>query len=214
MMTKKWALLSLSTIPLLLAGCDSENLDDLQESSTEIDRVTVETVETFNQLNALETDLQSHFNETLETDEELETLGDESSPVFENITSREDVVSELENKQSEFEDYQDTLTSYDGERLDPNEVKAVNEAVDSFNTQLSSYLETYQTSLTSQRDYFTGLAHDDATYETFVDGIKGLNDERQTLLNAIPKMDETLVALDAHLATLQSSIEDQLSEEE
>src|SRR5690554_2981702 len=103
MMTKKWALLSLSTIPLLLAGCDSENLDNLQESSTEIDRVKDETVDTFNQLGSLEAELQSQFDETLETDAELASFGDESSTVFENIESREELVSELEDKQEEFD---------------------------------------------------------------------------------------------------------------
>ena len=213
-MIKKWALLSLSTIPLLLAGCDSENLENLQESSTEIDRVKNETVETFNQLGSLEADLQSHFDATLESDADLATFGDETSPVFENIESREELVSELEDKQSEFEDYQDTLSDYDGELLDHDEVAAVNEAVDTFNSHLSSYLENYRTSLTTQRDYFTGLASEEATYEEFVDGINGINEERQTLIQSIPEMDQALVDIDDRLETLQSSIDDQLSEEE
>lgn len=213
MMTKKWALLSLSAIPFILAGCDTDNLDSVQESSTEIDRVKSETVETFNQLVTLETNLQAHFDETLQTDEELTTLSDETSPVFENISAREDLVAELETKQSDFDAFQESLTTYEGERLDHAELAAVDEAVENFKTHLSSYLEGYQTSLTNQREYFTGIAQDEATYDTFTEGIHALNDERHTLSQSIPEMDNVLVELDDHLSTLQSSIDEQLSEE-
>ena len=33
MIKKGWSLLSLSAIPILLAGCDSENLDSMQEAA-------------------------------------------------------------------------------------------------------------------------------------------------------------------------------------
>ncbi|MFO8068659.1 MAG: YkyA family protein [Alkalibacterium sp.] len=214
MITKKWAMLSLSAIPLLLAGCDSENLDNVQDAAIETDRVKDETVETFNQLVTSEADLQSHFDETLDTDDELTTLGDESSPIFENIASREEIVTALENKQSEFDEYQETLTSYEGELLDHEEVDAVNEAVSNFNTHLSSYLDEYKTSLVNQRDYFTRLADDDATYEDFVEGIEKINVERETLSQSILEMDEALVEIDGQLSTLHSSIDEQLSEEE
>ncbi|WP_423189239.1 YkyA family protein [Alkalibacterium sp. f15] len=214
MIIRKWALVSLSAVPLLLAGCDSENLDDVQDATIEIDRIKGETVETFNQLVMSEADLQSHFDETMETDDDLATLGDESSSVFENIASREEIVIELENKQSEFEEHQETLTSYDGELLDHEEVNAVNDSVSDFNTHLSSYIDNYKTSLDNQRDYFTGLADENATYDDFVEGIDQINDERVTLLQMFPEIDGALIAINGQLSTLQSSIDAQLSEEE
>ncbi|OJF90971.1 YkyA family protein [Alkalibacterium sp. 20] len=214
MIIRKWALVSLTAVPLLLAGCDSENLDDVQDATIEIDRIKDETVETFNQLVMSEADLQSHFDETMQTDDDLATLGDESSPVFENIASREEIVTELENKQSEFEEHQETLTSYEGELLDHEEVNAVNESVSNFNTHLSSYIDNYKTSLDNQRDYFTGLADENATYDDFVEGIDRINDERVTLLQMFPEIDGALIAINGQLSALKSSIDAQLSEEE
>lgn len=95
MIKKGWSLLSLSAIPILLAGCDSENLDSMQEATSEIERIADDTVNELNKLAETETELQKQFNETLETDGELSTLKDESSPVFENIEKREDILNEL-----------------------------------------------------------------------------------------------------------------------
>ncbi|MDZ7835909.1 MAG: hypothetical protein U5K84_11885 [Alkalibacterium sp.] len=88
MKNKKWAMLSLAAMPLLLAGCDSENLDTMQEATDGIEQVSTEAVENLNQLFETEAQLQEQFTETLETDEDLATLSDGSSPVFENIDAR------------------------------------------------------------------------------------------------------------------------------
>ncbi|MGO1747268.1 YkyA family protein, partial [Alkalibacterium gilvum] len=175
MIKKGWSLLSLSAIPILLAGCDSENLDSMQEATSEIERIADDTVNELNKLAETETELQKQFNETLETDGELSTLKDESSPVFENIEKREDILNELKNITEDFQSQQDVLKSYEGELLDSSEIKDVNTAVDDFEANLMNYTESYNQSLTDEREFFSDISKDEATYQDFVDGIKSLN---------------------------------------
>ncbi|MGO1918430.1 MAG: YkyA family protein [Alkalibacterium gilvum] len=214
MIKKGWSLLSLSAIPILLAGCDSENLDSMQEATSEIERIADDTVNELNKLAETETELQEQFNETLETDGELSTLKDESSPVFENIEKREDILNELKNITEDFQSQQDVLKSYEGELLDSSEIKDVNTAVDDFETNLMNYTESYNQSLTDEREFFSDISKDEATYQDFVDGIKSLNDKRENLNEPLMTLDNTLVTMDEQLKTLQSSIETELSEKE
>lgn len=214
MIKKGWSLLSLSAIPILLAGCDSENLDSMQEATSEIERIADDTVNELNKLAETETELQEQFNETLETDGELSTLKDESSPVFENIEKREDILNELKNITEDFQSQQDVLKSYEGELLDSSEIKDVNTAVDDFETNLMNYTESYNQSLTDEREFFSDISKDEATYQDFVDGIKSLNDKRENLNEPLMTLDNTLVTIDEKLKPLQSSIETELSEKE
>lgn len=214
MIKKGWSLLSLSAIPILLAGCDSENLDSMQEATSEIERIADDTVNELNKLAETETELQKQFNETLETDGELSTLKDESSPVFENIEKREDILNELKKITEDFQSQQDVLKSYEGELLDSSEIKDVNTAVDDFEANLMNYTESYNQSLTDEREFFSDISKDEATYQDFVDGIKSLNDKRENLNEPLMTLDNTLVTMDEKLKPLQSSIETELSEKE
>lgn len=214
MIKKGWSLLSLSAIPILLAGCDSENLDGMQEATSEIERIADDTVNELNKLAETETELQEQFNETLETDGELSTLKDESSPVFENIEKREDKLNELKNITEDFQSQQDVLKSYEGELLDSSEIKDVNTAVDDFETNLMNYTESYNQSLTDEREFFSDISKDEATYQDFVDGIKSVNEKRESLNEPLTTLDNTLVTIDEKLKPLQSSIETELSEKE
>lgn len=214
MIKKGWSLLSLSAIPILLAGCDSENLDSMQEATSEIERIADDTVNELNKLAETETELQKQFNETLETDGELSTLKDESSPVFENIEKREDILNELKNITEDFQSQQDVLKSYEGELLDSSEIKDVNTAVDDFEANLMNYTESYNQSLTDEREFFSDISKDEATYQDFVDGIKSLNEKRESLNEPLMTLDNTLVTIDEKLKPLQSSIETELSEKE
>lgn len=214
MTTKKWVMLTLSAVPLVLAGCDSENLDDVQEATNEIERITDEAVQDINQLAETEGQMQDQFSETLETDEDLATLRDESAPVFENITQREEILTGLEGIEDDLETQQQVLATYEGELLDPEEIEQVDTAVDDFESSLSTYITAYYDSITSERAFFTSIAEEDASYEDFADGIESINDERESLREPLMDLDETLVELDQYLGTLQTSIEEQLSEEE
>lgn len=214
MIKKKWVMLTLSAVPLILAGCDSENLDGMQEAANEIERITDEAVEDINQLAETETQLQDQFSETLETDEDLATLRDESSPVFENITQREEILSSLEGIENDLEGHQEVLASYEGESLDSEQIEQVDTVVDDFESSLSNYIDAYYESIASERAFFTGIAEEDASYEDFAEGIETLNDEREGLREPLMNLDGILVDLDDRVSELQSSIEEQLSEEE
>jgi chromosome segregation ATPase len=215
MIRKRWTYLAVSSTALLLAGCDDgENLEDMQEATQELDRLRTETADELNHLYDLETDLQNSFSETLESDDELTTLGDGSSPVFENIESREAVLENIAAHEEEMSEHQSTLDTYEGELLDQSEIDAVMSDVDTFTDQLSQYRENYQAALSSQDSYFVSLSENGATYEVFVDGIQSINDERDELREYLLVLDETLVDFGESLDQLQTSIDNQLTEDE
>lgn len=215
MIRKRWTYLAVSSTALLLAGCDDgENLEDMQEATQELDRLRTETADELNHLYDLETDLQNSFSETLESDDELTTLGDGSSPVFENIESREAVLENIAAHEEEMSEHQSTLDTYEGELLDQSEIDAVMSDVDTFTDQLSQYRENYQAALSSQDSYFVSLSENGATYEDFVYGIQSINDERDELREYLLVLDETLVDFGESLDQLQTSIDDQLTEDE
>lgn len=215
MIRKRWTYLAVSSTALLLAGCDDgENLEDMQEATQELDRLRTETADELNHLYDLETDLQNSFSETLESDDELTTLGDGSSPVFENIESREAVLENIAAHEEEMSEHQSTLDTYEGELLDQSEIDAVMSDVDTFTDQLSQYRENYQAALSSQDSYFVSLSENGATYEDFVDGIQSINDERDELREYLLVLDETLVDFGESLDQLQTSIDNQLTEDE
>ena len=215
MIRKRWTYLAVSSTALLLAGCDDgENLEDMQEATQELDRLRTETADELNHLYDLETDLQNSFSETLESDDDLTTLGDGSSPVFENIESREAVLENIAAHEEEMSKHQSTLDTYEGELLDQSEIDAVMSDVDTFTDQLIQYRENYQAALSSQDSYFVSLSENGATYEDFVDGIQSINDERDELREYLLVLDETLVDFGESLDQLQTSIDNQLTEDE
>lgn len=215
MIRKRWTYLAVSSTALLLAGCDDgENLEDMQEATQELDRLRTETADELNHLYDLETDLQNSFSETLESDDELTTLGDGSSPVFENIESREAVLENIAAHEEEMSEHQSTLDTYEGELLDQSEIDAVMSDVDTFTDQLSQYRENYQAALSSQDSYFVSLSENGASYEDFVDGIQSINDERDEHREYLLVLDETLVDFGESLDQLQTSIDNQLTEDE
>ncbi|SDJ60812.1 YkyA family protein [Alkalibacterium thalassium] len=215
MIRKRWTYLAVSSTALLLAGCDDgENLEDMQEATQELDRLRTETADELNHLYDLETDLQNSFSETLESDDELTTLGDGSSPVFENIESREAVLENIAAHEEEMSEHQSTLDTYEGELLDQSEIDAVMSDVYTFTDQLSQYRENYQAALSSQDSYFVSLSENGATYEDFVDGIRSINDEHDELREYLLVLDETLVDFGESLDQLHTSIDNQLTEDE
>ncbi|EXJ22485.1 hypothetical protein ADIAL_2071 [Alkalibacterium sp. AK22] len=214
MIGKRLSFAAIGTLSLLLAGCDDgENLETMQEATEELDRLKTETVDELNQLYATEADLQEAFSDTLETDAELSTMEDGSSPVFDNIEAREAILSTIEELEDEMEQHQDTLDSYDGEQLDSEEVTTVSENVNTFQNHLSQYRDRYSSTLNEQHTYFTGLSDSDATYDDFVAGIQSVNEERDELRETLLELDEFLVSYRSNLNTLSSSIDAQLAED-
>lgn len=215
MIQNRWKLLTISTLSLVMVGCDDgENLEEMQASTAELDRLTTESVDDLNQLVVSEGNLQAQFDETMESDSDLATLSDGSSPVFENIESRRTLITQLEEKEAEMITNQETLATYEGERLNQQEVDQVISNVDSFSEHLSTYLEAYASTLDSQENYFNGLAGDDATYEDFIDGITTINEERESLREPLTELDAHISELDNSINQLHSSIEEQLTEED
>lgn len=215
MIRKRYTLVTITALSLFLAGCDDgENVEGMQEATQELDRLKTETVDDLNQLYELESDLQSSFSDTLETDGDLTTLSDGSSPVFENIESRRSVIESIEEKETEMESHQETLDSYEGERLNQDEIDDVTADVDLFIEHLTQYRDQYLDTLSSQEDYFASIATEDATYDEFSEGIQSINEERDELREHLLDLDDVLVEFSSSLDQLSITIEDELAEEE
>lgn len=212
---KKLIFASVSTLAVFLTACnDGENLESMQEATEEIDRVKSETVDELNNLTSMEADLQTHFSDTLESDDDLSTLADGSSPVYENIEAREAALSSIEEKEAEMEEYQTTLEEYEGERLDQGEVNQVIADVNDFSAHLAEFRSRYETTLSSQSSYFNSISEEDATYDEFVEGIDALNEEQAEVRAHLMELDAFISDFSANLEQLQTSIEAELSDNE
>lgn len=215
MIHKKLIFASVSAMAVFLTGCeDGENLESMQEATEEIDRITSETVEELNELSEMEGELQTHFSDTLDTDEDLSTLADGTSPVFENIESRQAALSSIEEKEENLREHQSILAEYEGERLNQSEVNQVISDVDSFTDHLAEYRSQYESSLSSQSDYFISISDEEATYEEFVEGIERVNSEQADLRAHLLKLDDFISDFSTNLELLQTSIEAELSDDE
>lgn len=212
---KKLIFASVSTLAVFLTACDDgENLDSMQEATEELDRLKSETVDELNELTGMEAELQTHFSDTLEADDDLSTLSDGSSPVFENIEAREAALSSIEEKEAEMEEHQATLEDYEGEQLDQSEVDQVIADVDDFTSHLAEFRNHYETALSSQSDYFNSISAEDATYDEFVEGIEAVNEEQAEIREHLLDIDAFISEFSSNLEQLQSSIEAELSDDE
>lgn len=214
MIKKKYVLASLGLSTFLLASCDGENIKEMQSSVNEIDQIHDDIITELNALTDEEAELQTSFDETLKSDEELSTFADGSAPVFENIESRREHLESIKSLDKQFEEQEENLASYEGESLSGEELDGLNSIIDEFSSQLQEFTKEYDASLTSQKDYFTSIAGEKATYDTFSEGISTVNEQQSAMQEDLVTLDETLVSLDTQITEAQEMIETAITENE
>ncbi|SFH59409.1 YkyA family protein [Pisciglobus halotolerans] len=201
--------LSLLGVSFLLAGCDTSAKDTLAVTDT-LEEKEKGIVEQINAVTAQESQLQKQFSETLKNDKELKTFKDDSSKVFENIQNRKDALDTIEEDASELSDQSDKLKDIKGEELPKQDMTNLEEKLDSASGTLDEWLKTYKKDLDQEEKYFKSLSKEDATYETFTNGIDTLNGQHQ-------KSNETLTQLDkqlSELTTARSTVAEKVQEQE
>lgn len=205
-------LISLSSAALLL-GCENDGIDTISETANELEETHTQTVEELNLLLQEEAALQAHFEETLETDDDLTTLGDGSSPVFANLSDRKERIERLVELEEEYANQAETLRGYNGSLLDEN-------ALDSLAADLVQFFETlgifrgeYVQNIEEQENYFARLAGEDATYDIFTDGIHELNEQHEIIREHFYVLDEELSLLAQGIEALQETIQEVQEEE-
>jgi chromosome segregation ATPase len=214
MKLKRYILASLSVPSLFLAACDGESLEDIENSAAELEELHASVVEELNGLYQDETALQETFSETLETDEDLSTLADGSSPVFENIEQRTTRLSNLEELEAQIQENADSMHSYEGETLSSEELEGIANEVEMFTDHLEVYREQYTESLNTQEMYFENIASEDATYDIFSEGIQEINEQREGLQAYLIDLDDSLVTFDEVITQLHESLQEATAEEE
>lgn len=199
-------LLPLSSTALLL-GCEDDGIETISETANEFEETHEETVEELNLLLQDETELQTHFEETLETDDELTSLGDGSSAVFTNLSTRMERIERLGELEEEYAAYADTLSDYTGDKLDISPLESLAGDVDQFTERLATFRGEYAENIEEQERYFEELAAEDATYEMFTDGINELNEQHEMTREHFYVLDEELSNLAEGLEDLQQTIQ-------
>lgn len=180
--------LTLSATALFLAGCSS-NIDAAKSASENITGDLSDIQEEFVDLQKEEQALQALFNETLEQDENFETLADNSSAVFENIKARTESIEELKGKQGELEEEFTALNDLEADGLPADLFEETKSQLDGSAKALDAFITHYSENLNQQSDYFQSLASEDASYETFTEGIRSINEQQETLYEKFTALD-------------------------
>lgn len=203
----------LSSIALLL-GCDSDGIENIEETVNELEQTHEQTVEELNLLLQEESELQTHFDDTLESDDDLISFGDGSSPVFTNLSDRRNRIEQLGELEEEYATHTDTLSDYTGDQLDANALDSLAGDLEQFSETLGIFREEYEQNLDEQESYFEGLVAEDATYDTFSDGINEVNEQYEITREHFYVLDEELTLLEQGIEELQQTIQDTLEGEE
>lgn len=213
-MKRKLAIgLSLTSAVFLMA-CDNDGIETIEETVNELEETKERTVEELNYLLQEEAELQNHFDETLESDDELSSFGDGSSPVFSNLSDRRERVEQLTEIEEEYASHAEELSDYEGKELDTIEIENLVREANQVSESLETFREDYTQSIDEQENYFEGLADEDATYDTFSDGISELNDQHEEMRNHFYGLDAELSNLAQALEEVQQSIQETQSEGE
>lgn len=194
---------------IMLSGCASYNLDNMQKLSVTIEDETEELVNEFNTLYDLETELLSTFESDLDADQDLATFNNNAA-VFENILNREEALSSISDLNNNLIEHADFLADYDSEELNPEEPQALSNQLTELTDLIDNYTTDYKIALENQTTYFESLGKNDATAESFIDGINNINNEHERLFEQSNQINEifgeTLSELESFKQTVDQTI--------
>lgn len=206
-------LLLAASSTLLLAACSSNNVESINETTTEASDIHSELVTNFNELFEYESNLQTRFNETIEEDSELTSLEDESSLVYENIDQRSGLLDEIESLSSDLQSEADTFANYSGEDLAQDKLQSLSDNLNELDSSISDYSSNYSTALDNQSSYFDNLTNNDAEYQDFINGIESINEEHSALKESASAIDQQLSQTAQQLNNLHTETQNLLNEE-
>lgn len=210
--TKKSILLVGSMI--MLSGCASYDLDNMQKLSVTIEDETEELVNEFNTLYDLETELLSTFESDLDADQDLATFNNNNAAVFENISNREEALSSISDLNNNLTEHADFLADYDSEELNPEEPQALSNQLTELTDLIDNYTTDYKTALENQTTYFESLGKNDATADLFIDGINNINNEHEQLLEQSNQINEIFGETLSELESFKQTVDQTMAEGE
>ena len=206
-MTRKLTIgLGLSASALLLAGCSGVSVDQIEESTNELNDSFQTIISTQEQLVELESTMNEDFETVLAEDEELTSLQDESAAVIQNIDQRAELVNEGNAQINRLNEEAEFIRTYEGEDLPADTVHQISEEFIEFSGYINNYFTDYQESLDIQKDYLLQIADEEADYEDFSNGINEVNSNYMELQDVTLELDNTLVSYDENLKQLEEMI--------
>src|SRR5690625_1714018 len=166
-----------STVVLTAACSTGMSVEDVFESTNELNTAFEGLVESSHQLNNLELEMNNQFETVLAEDEDLATIQDESAGVTQNLTEREAVIENMTEQVDLMKDQADALKGYEGTDLPAETVQQVSDDFLAFTQEIETHQDRYIESLNVQRDYLQHIASDEANYEDFASGIDTVNED-------------------------------------
>ena len=206
-MTRKLTIgLGLSASALLLAGCSGVSVDQIEESTNELNDSFQTIISTQEQLVELESAMNEDFEAVLAEDEELTSLQDESATVIQNIDQRAELVNEGNAQIDRMNEEAEFIRTYEGEDLPADTIHQISDEFSEFNEYITNYFTKYQESLDVQKDYLLQIADEEADYEEFSEGLNQVNINYKELQDITLELDNTLVSYDENLKQLEEMI--------
>lgn len=199
---------------IMLSGCASYDLDNMQKLSVTIEDETEELVNEFNTLYDLETELLSTFESDLDADHDLATFNNNNAAVFENVSNREEALSSISDLNNNLIEHADFLADYDSEELNPEEPQALSNQLTELTDLIDNYTTDYKTALENQTTYFESLGKNDATAESFIDGINNINNEHEQLLEQSNQINEIFGETLSELESFKQTVDQTMAEGE
>ncbi|GAB3062449.1 YkyA family protein [Salinicoccus sesuvii] len=200
---RKINILSGAALSILLLSACNNDIDSIEQALEETEETQESAVSDLQQLVELESQLQDAFNTDISEDEDLSSFADGSATVFNNIDERKQKLENLESLSNEFSEQREKFAEIDVQSVSGETVNSVADRLGSLSGSVDEFTSAYDVDLDQQADYFESLGQDDATYETFENGIESVNESRETTQSL-------LVDVDTELADLQS-LKDELS---
>ena len=210
-MSKKLKMvLGFTSTSLLLAACSGMTPEDIKESTDELEVSFNEIINKHKQLVEIEENMDDHFEEVLAEDESLATIQDESADVIQNITERETLVEEFSSQVENIKEHAEAIGAYEGEDFSEEDMQKISSDFAAFSTEVQVFIENYQESLNTQKDYLNQIAAEESDYEDFSAGIQTVNEDYRALQETTVTFDEQLAAFEAQLSSLQADIDEKI----
>lgn len=206
-MTKKIGLgLGVTASALLLAACSGISVDEVEESTNELETTFQDIIDTNEQLNQLELNMNEEFEIVLAHDEDLATLQDESADVAQNINEREELLEEHSTQVEAINEQAEFIGTYEDDELPVDTLQQISNDFQTFSDDLNDYYARYQESLATQRDYLDQISAEDANYEDFANGLDVVNEDYISLQETTAELDNQLVAYNDRITSLNELI--------
>lgn len=172
-MVKKLGLLLVMVFTLVAYGKQPAEQSALEN----IETITSQ----LNQIQAQESELQSHFETDISQDSSLSRLGDKNSQTGKNLKLREEATQKAIKELTALKQVSEKVED-EGLRQSLNETAS----------QVEQYLNDYQNFLEEEDQYYQEIGEKDATIDTFEDTMAALNEKHVNLQNQLKNLESQL----------------------